>query len=83
MKNKIEIKNLVLGVFLGAVVVYSVAAATRGVRTGWEYTTVSGRVTRDELETATNQTVATGLDFVSASRAFREGNNDDMTRVTK
>ena len=37
MKEKIQIKSLVLGVLLGAVVVFSVAAAATGGTGTWEY----------------------------------------------
>jgi hypothetical protein len=37
MKEKTQIKSLVLGAFLGAVVVFSVAAATTGATRTWEY----------------------------------------------
>ena len=37
MKEKIHIKSLILGALLGAVVVFSVAAATTGATGTWEY----------------------------------------------
>ena len=54
-KNKIDIKNLIHGAFLGAIILLSAAAATTfGSRTAWEYQTVSGKAL--EQETRLGQT---------------------------
>jgi hypothetical protein len=73
MKFKIDIKSLVLGVVLAAVIVFAVAAATPACgRTVWEYKTVAGRVLGGEqnLGDAVNATIGQGWEFVSASYAI-------------
>jgi hypothetical protein len=64
MKNKIDITSMVLGALLGAVIVFSVAAATPN-RTSWEYKVVISNV-RD-LEARINTTAADGFEFESAA----------------
>ena len=50
MKRKLDIKSVVLGAFLGALIVFSLGAATGGSGTVWEYKTVT--VSRDSDEQA-------------------------------
>ena len=64
MKSKLDIKSMVLGALLGAVIVFSVAAATPN-RTSWEYKVVISNV-RD-LEARINTTAADGFEFESAA----------------
>ncbi len=68
LHKKIEIKSLVISAFIGAVIILSIAAATRpGSRTVWEYKVVMGKAFQEELGKAINSSVADGWDFVSAS----------------
>ena len=70
MKFKIDIKNLLLGAVLAAVIMLTVAAATPGgTRTVWEYKTVAGKVLGGEknLGDAINAATGQGWEFVSAS----------------
>jgi hypothetical protein len=75
MKNKIDIKSILLGTLLAAVIILSIAAAADG-RTEWEYKVITGNVLqltgpreRDRLELKINNQVAEGWQFVSASGA--------------
>ena len=71
--KKIDIKALVLGAFVGAAIVFSVAAASaNGGRTIWEYKTVAGKVlgAEEKLDDAINRNIAQGWDFVSASHSI-------------
>ena len=43
MKHKFDIKSTVLGGFLGAMIMFSVGAATVG-RTAWDYKIIAGRL---------------------------------------
>ena len=67
MKEKIDIKSLAFGAVLGAVITFSIAAATGGGRTAREYRVVPAKVLQSELEKAINASVAEGWEFVSAS----------------
>jgi len=67
LHKKVEAKNLVIGAFLGAVIVLSIAAATNGSHPGLEYKVVTGKGFQEQLEKAINSSVAEGWDFVSAS----------------
>ena len=86
MKNKIDIKSLVLGALLGAVVVLSAAAATTsGGRTVWEYQTVQGTVQGNEakLDDAINKQGSQGWEFVSASHSTEKYGFAIMRREKK
>ena len=65
--KKIEPKSLVIGAFLGAVIVFSIAASAKGGRPVLEYKVISANVHQEELGKQINSTVAEGWDFVSAS----------------
>lgn len=66
--KRIEIRSLVLGTLLGAVVTLSVAAATvGGSRTVWEYKVVPGDVTGGLLEKAINNSASEGWELISTS----------------
>src|SRR5688572_7308599 len=68
MKSKIHIKSMVLGTLLGAVIVFSVAAATTPVkRTVWEYKVVEGSIRDETLAGKINSNVSAGWEFVSAA----------------
>jgi len=71
MKRKLDIKSMVLGALLGAVIVFSVGAATGGSRTVWEYKVVRGNIKGNDdagaLDKYINNAIAGGWDFVSAS----------------
>jgi hypothetical protein len=49
MKNKINIKSLVLGAVLGAAVVFSVGAGTGLLRQKWEYRQVTTQQSDENL----------------------------------
>jgi hypothetical protein len=70
MKNKINIKSLVLGAFLGIAIMLSIGAADEA-RTRWEYRIVSGKVLGREalLDAAINKAGAEGWSFVSAGHS--------------
>jgi hypothetical protein len=72
MKNKINIKSLVIGALLGVAIVLSVGAAT-DARTVWEYKIVVGKVlsggSEDPLEVAINKAVSERWEFVSANHS--------------
>ena len=74
MKIKIDIKNLVLGAFLGAAIVLSVAAAGPEQNRGqaWEYKTIVGQVMNGDpnkregrLDARINQCISEGWEMVS------------------
>ena len=65
--KKIEPKSLIIGAFLGAVIVFSIAAAAKGSRPVLEFKVISANVFQDELGKQINSVVAEGWDFVSAS----------------
>ena len=68
MKTKIDIKSSVLGAVLGAVIVFSLGAATGGAKsTSWDYKIVPGRISQGELEKGINSAVTEGWEFVSVS----------------
>lgn len=68
MKNRIEIKSLLLGALLGAVTVLSIAAATGNATPPvYEYRVVTTSAFQDELGKIINTSVAEGWEFVSAS----------------
>ncbi len=68
MKNRIEIKSLLLGALLGAVAVLSIAAATGNEgRIVYEYRVVTTSAFQDELGKIINTSVAEGWDFISAT----------------
>ena len=72
MKKELDMKSLVIGALLGAVIVLSVAAAANPPRpTVWQYMTVSGQVlgADSRLDQAINDGIAAGWEFVSASQA--------------
>lgn len=73
MKAKLDMKSLIAGALLGAVVVFSVAAA-RSSRTNLEYKIVAGKVLGNEsqLDVAINIEVATGWEFVSANSSTEQ-----------
>jgi hypothetical protein len=83
MKTKLDIKSMVLGALLGAVIVFSVGAATGGSRTVWEYKTVPGKVFGEELGQAINGAVAQGWEFVSASPSTEQWGFAVMRREKK
>ena len=86
MKNKIDMKSLILGGGLGAVIVLSAAAATTsGSRTVWEYQTVSGKVLGHEakLDDAINTQASQGWEFVSASHSTEQYGFAVMKREKK
>jgi hypothetical protein len=67
LRKKIEPKSFVIGVFLGAVIVFSIAATTKGSRKALEYNVISSNVFQEELEKKINSAVTEGWDFVSVS----------------
>ena len=68
MKTKIDIKSSVLGAFLGAIIVFSLGAATGGGKpASWDYRIVPGKVFQGELEKGINTAVTEGWEFVSVS----------------
>jgi len=73
MQNKIDIKSMILGAILGAVILLSVGAAT-STRTNWEYKVVPGKYfTGDQhLGDAINRNAIEGWDFVSASHGTEQ-----------
>ena len=68
MKDRIELKSLLLGALLGAVAVLSIAATTGEEKhTAWEYRVVTAQAFQNELGKAINESAAQGWEFVSAS----------------
>ncbi len=71
MKAAIDLKSLILGVILGAIIAVTVAAATNaGSRSNWEYKIVPGSVFSNEqspLEKGINNATTNGWEFVSAT----------------
>jgi hypothetical protein len=67
MKHTFDIKSMVLGVTLGAIIMFSVAAATsRGITT-WDYKIISGRLGKSAhppLAEQLDQAAAGGWDVV-------------------
>ena len=75
MKYRIDDRSFIIGAFLGAVIMVSVAAATSfGRPTVWEYQPIAGKVFGDEsgLDEAINSNTAQGWEFVSASPSFEQ-----------
>jgi hypothetical protein len=75
MKYRIDGRSFIIGAFLGAVIMVSVAAATSfGRPTVWEYQTIAGKVFGDEsgLDEAINSNTAQGWEFDSASPSFEQ-----------
>ena len=66
MNNKIDIKSMAVGAFLGAVIVFSVAAGTTGDSTVWEYKTLQTYASGD-LDKQLNDLGREGWDVVSSS----------------
>jgi hypothetical protein len=67
MNQQIHLKSLVCGAFLGALLTFSIAAATRDGEPVWEYRVVDGRVPGKSFEEEINRQVHDGWEFVSAS----------------
>jgi hypothetical protein len=66
MKMKIEIKSLVVGALLGAVVVFSIGAAS--YRPKWDYKLISGHLSQNPpLTQQLEQAAAEGWDVVTAT----------------
>jgi hypothetical protein len=68
MKDKLDIKSLVIGVLLGAAVMFSVAAATG--RPAWDYKIISGRLGQSihpPLAQQLDQAAAEGWEVVTAT----------------
>ena len=68
MKQKFDIKSMVIGAFLGAVIVFSVAAAT-GRRT-WDYKLIAGRLGKSSnppLAQQLERAAAEGWDVITAT----------------
>jgi hypothetical protein len=68
MKQKFEIKSMVIGAFLGAVIMFSVAAATG--RQTWDYKLIAGRLGKSgnpPLAQQLEQVTAEGWDVVTAT----------------
>ena len=63
MKQQFDIKSVVIGTFLGAVIMFSVAAAT--ARPTWDYKIISGHV--GTLGQRLDQVAAEGWDVVTAT----------------
>jgi hypothetical protein len=84
MKAKFDVKSLVAGALLGAVVIFS-AAAARSSRTNWEYKIVAGKVLGNEsqLDIAINIEAATGWEFVSANPSTAQWGFAVMRREKK
>ena len=67
-QKRLDAKSVLFGIALGAVIMFSVGAATDNPRkTSWEYKTVAAKVLGDDLGRAINAQVAQGWEFVSAS----------------
>lgn len=79
MKKKIDIKSLVLGALLGAVVVFSVAAATTFTPNSWNYRIVAGPLGNGNppgsptLESELNAAAADGWEFLQVSASATQG----------
>ena len=77
MKNKIDIKSLVLGALLGAVVAVSVAAATNYSPNSWDYKIVAAPLGNPPgsptLEGALNAAAADGWEFLQVSASATQG----------
>lgn len=67
MNSKIDIKSLVLGMFLGAVVLFSVAAATTGDSTALEYKTLRAYAYAEKFDKQLNEMAHDGWTVVSSS----------------
>ena len=73
MKSKIDMKSLVLGVILGAVVVASVAAATTGDSTALEYKTLRAYAYAEQFDKQLNDLANDGWTVVSSSTTLEPG----------
>lgn len=72
--QRIDIKSLVLGTFISAGIMLSVAATTNSTRPTWEYRILQGKVMGNEiaLDQAINTAVADGWEFVSATSSVEQ-----------
>jgi hypothetical protein len=83
MKNKIDIKSLVLGVFLGAVVVFSVAAATTGDSPALEYKTLRAYAYAGQFDKQLNELARDGWAVVSSSTTQEPGQTPYAVVIVK
>jgi hypothetical protein len=67
MKQKFDLKSVVLGAFLSAVIVLSIAAATAGDPPAVEYKALRAYVYTEQFEKALNDLARQGWTVVSSS----------------
>ena len=70
MKRKFDIKSMILGGILGAIIMFSVAAATSAGRPAWDYKVISGRLGKTAhppLAEQLDQAAAGGWEVVSTA----------------
>ena len=68
MKASIEIKSLLAGALLGAIVTFTIAAGINPPnRVEWEYKVITANAVSGELEQGINRSVRNGWEFISAS----------------
>jgi hypothetical protein len=68
MIGNIDIKSSVLGALIGAMVIFSLGAATgNGRRAAWDYKLIPDKVFQEELEKKINIAVSDGWEFVEVS----------------
>jgi hypothetical protein len=84
MKNKVNIKSLIIGIFLGSVAVLGIAAATgSGDRTSWEYKVLVGGGSMQVLAETLNNADKEGWEAVGVSYAEGAGTFALVKRARK
>jgi hypothetical protein len=73
MKTKIDIKSMVLGVFLGAVVLFAVAAATTGESPALEYKTLRTYAYAEQFDRQLNEMARDNWVVVTSSTTQDHG----------
>ena len=83
MKSKFDIKSLLLGLCLGAAIVFSVAAASTSEPTAWEYRTLEASAFPMEIDKKLNEAAADGWALVGTSMRASEGTTTRVLMICK